>query len=149
MLLYNLGAGDITASDSDSGAPITFHGHNIAIGVHSDFYTWPPAGGIGFSHQPFISELHHYFSNNFTYVDQSSLWESPTGAVDKPFLQLSDGISHAADGGIINIAKGEYGESFTISKAVTLKAPVGKVVVGVTGAAVARMPSQANGYSRS
>lgn len=128
--VYNLKEGNPTFLDSDNGAPITFSGYNIAIGVHSDFYIFAPAVGVGFKDAALQGNLNNYFSSNMVYVDQGSLWDSSTGSIDKPYLEIYEGIEHAEIGGIVNIVKGSYDEPMYITKAVTLKAPVGLVIIG-------------------
>lgn len=137
-MVYNLNGGNITFTDSDQGAPITYSGYNIAMGVHSDFYNYAPAVGVGFKHDYLINTLNGYFSPAMVYVDQASLWDAPTGAVDKPYLNIQDGIDNAPPESIINIVKGNYNEPMYITKAVTLKAPVGHVILGESGAMNAR-----------
>jgi hypothetical protein len=130
FVLYSLDNGDITLSDSDAGAPITYNQFNIAIGVHNDFFRWAPAVGVGFRNDDLMNSLNDFLDTDMTYVDQSSFVESGTGAIDKPYLSIVEGIEHAEISGVVNIAKGSYGETMTIEKAVTLTAPVGKVIIG-------------------
>ncbi|WP_276371013.1 T9SS type A sorting domain-containing protein [Chryseolinea sp. H1M3-3] len=133
FVLYNKDNGDITLSDSDTGAPIAYNQFNIAIGVHDDFLFWPPAVGTGFRNSELLNGLDHFFSSDVVYVDQNSFWDSSTGAIDKPYFQVLDAIDHADISGIVSIAKGTYDEPMYVTKAVTLKAPVGKVVIGEEG----------------
>ncbi len=130
FVLYNKDNGDITLSDSDTGAPIAYNQFNIAIGVHDDFLYWPPAVGTGFRNSELLNALDHFFSSEVVYVDQNSFWDSSTGAIDKPYFQVLEGIEHAEISGVVSIAKGTYNEPMYVTKAVTLKAPVGKVVIG-------------------
>ena len=129
-MVYNLNQGNPTFTDCDTGAPITYSGYNIAMGVHTDFYNYAPAVGVGFKHTLLHSALNNFFSSEMIYVDKESLWDAATGAIDKPFFVVTDGIDHAESGGIINIVKGSYNEPMYITKAVTLKAPVGHVIIG-------------------
>lgn len=137
-MVYNLNGGNITFTDCDRGAPITYSGYNIAMGLHNDFYNYAPAVGVGFKNDGLLTGLNDYFSSAMVYVDQQSLWDEPTGAIDKPSLDVRDGIERAEIGGIVNIVKGNYSEPMYITKAVTLKAPVGLVVLGEGGAMNAR-----------
>ena len=130
FMVYNLDQGNPTFTDSDTGAPIVYSGYNIAMGVHSDFYNYAPAVGVGFKDASLQSNLNNYFSSKMIYVDQGSLWESSTGSIDKPYLEIYEGIEYAEIGGIVNIVKGSYDEPMYITKAVTLKAPVGHVIIG-------------------
>ena len=137
-MLYTNNEGDITLSDGDAGAPITYSGYNIAIGVHNDFLRWPPSVGTGFRSDDLLSTVDNFFSTVMVYVDQSSEWDASTGAIDKPYFEVWDGIEGAEINGIVNIVKGAYNEPMYITKAVTLVAPVGHVVIGESGLANAR-----------
>lgn len=139
VVLYNKDNGDITMSDSDTGAPIVLHGSNVAIGVHNDFYYWPPAGGIGFANNTLLGTLNDFFSTTSTYVDLNAYGQATTGAINKPFHRIWDGIEQVEIGGIVNIANSSYNETLYITKAVTLKAPVGKVIIGEASTSNARM----------
>lgn len=141
IMIYNLNGGSITISDSDKGAPITYSGYNIAMGIHDDFHYFAPGVGLGFKSDALLSTLNDYYSSATTYVDQNSLWDDETGAIDKPYLSVQNGIDHADVGGVVNIVKGNYHESLYINKAVTLKAPVGTVVLGAPGMLSGRMAS--------
>ena len=132
-MVYTLDEGNLTFTDSDTGAPITFNDHNIAMGVHTDFYNYAPAVGAGFKNGSLLTSLNDYFSSVMVYVDQGSEWDPNTGAIDKPYFEIRDGIEHAEIGGIVNIVKGNYNEPMYITKAVTLKAPVGHVLIGGGG----------------
>ena len=138
LVLYTNNEGDITLSDSDAGAPITYSGYNIAIGVHNDFLRWPPSVGTGFRDNDLLSGIDNFFSTVMVYVDQASEWDASTGAIDKPYFEVWDGIEGAEIDGIVNIVKGNYNEPMYITKAVTLVAPVGNVVIGESGVANAR-----------
>lgn len=133
FMVYNLDEGNITFTNSDTGAPITYSDYNIAMGVHTYFYNYAPAVGMGFKNPVLHNALNTYFSSEMVYVDQGSLWDPGTGAIDKPFFEVKDGIDHAEIGGIVNIVKGSYDEPMYITKAVTLKAPVGHVTIGAAG----------------
>ncbi|HEX6226784.1 MAG TPA: FlgD immunoglobulin-like domain containing protein [Chryseolinea sp.] len=137
-MVYNLDEGDPTHSDSDTGAPITYNQYNIAMGVHTAFFNSAPAVGVGFKHADLLNPLNDYFSSDVIYVDQGSLWDSSTGSIDKPYFEIWDGIEHAEINGMVSITKGTYNEPMYITKAVTLVAPVGHVVIGENGTATAR-----------
>ena len=130
FMVYNLDQGNPTFTDSDTGAPIVYSGYNIAMGVHSNFHNYAPAVGVGFKDASLQSNLNNYFSSKMIYVDQGSLWDSSTGSIEKPYLEIYEGIEYAEIGGIVNIVKGSYDEPKYITKPVTLKAPVGHVIIG-------------------
>jgi len=137
MIIYH-GDGEKPFSSSQ-GAPITHHETNVAIGVHHTNYVHAPAGGLGFANDFFRDKLDRYFTYNGVYVDSESLYDPGNGDIHKPYLRLGDGINAASDDAIVYIAKGSYNESITINKPMTLKAPVGAVVIGAAGGASSRM----------
>jgi hypothetical protein len=125
---------------SESGAPIMFQGTNVAIGVHTISSQTLPSSGLGFSHDEFRNALNNAFTSNVIYVDAAeSLYDNLSGEIHKPYLLVGEGVSNAPDNAVIYIAKGNYNESVTINKPMTLKAPVCEVVIGAAGGASSRM----------
>ncbi len=120
------------------GAPLTYEGSNVAVGIHSHGYNDSPSLGSGFRDDDMRSDLSNFFSSAMTYVDRESYWTTTTGEIDKPYLKVKDGITHAPNGAVVSIARGTYSETFVSSKPVILRAPVGKVVIGASAGASAR-----------
>ncbi|MBD0254411.1 MAG: T9SS type A sorting domain-containing protein [Cytophagales bacterium] len=125
-------------STNMQGAPLTYEGSNVVVGIHSHGYYTSPSLGSGFRNDDMRSDLSNFFSSAMTYVDRESYWTSTTGEIDKPYLKVKDGIAHAPNGAVVSIARGTYSETFVSSKPVILRAPVGKVIIGASAGASAR-----------
>ncbi len=83
--------------------------------------------------------MNNAFTSNVIYVDAAeSLYDNLSGEIHKPYLLVGEGVSNAPDNAVIYIAKGNYNESVTINKPMTLKAPVGVVTIGAAGGANSR-----------
>lgn len=66
------------------------------------------------------------------YVD-NGYPELPTpkdGTVSRPYNTVQEGANAASAGAIISVVKGSYNEPVIIDKDVTIKAPVGTVIIG-------------------
>jgi hypothetical protein len=123
------------AYGSDSGAPVTYLGSNVAIGVHAldGFDDMAPAA-IGFRDDDLRNQLARLYSANSVYVDQDGLYNPATGAIDKPYLTLQQAALHAPVGSQVYVARSTYPGPVTINRAMTLRAPVGKVIIGLSNA---------------
>ncbi|MEM1134715.1 MAG: T9SS type A sorting domain-containing protein [Bacteroidota bacterium] len=115
------------------GAPITYEGTNVALGIHSDGFFVAPSLGIGFRDNLLLDDLSDFFSSSMTYVDQASLWDTSNGEIDKPYKTVAEGIQAVPENKILSIAKGYYNEILILDKPITLQAPVGKAVIGASG----------------
>ena len=63
------------------------------------------------------------------YVDRGHPIVSKDGTVFRPWDTVEEGITAATAGATVSIVKGTYNESLTITKPVTLRAPVGVVTI--------------------
>ncbi|QHT70013.1 T9SS type A sorting domain-containing protein [Rhodocytophaga rosea] len=117
---------------SDAGGPITYQSSNVAIGIHNKNVPEFPAYGIGFSMSAFRNNLNDFFSANSVYVDGEGLYdpEDATGEIHKPYPTLYQAANEVSDGTQLYIAKGTYYAPLTINRPMTLRAPVGKVILG-------------------
>ncbi|GAB3643336.1 T9SS type A sorting domain-containing protein [Spirosoma arcticum] len=121
---------------SDEGAPITYHGSNVAIGVHNEqpgqYPTFGvPGWGLGFSDDAFRNEVSDFYASNSVYVDPEGLSDPGTGEIHKPFRTENKAASDAPAGAQVYFARGEYRGPSTFNRPMTLRAPVGKVTMGV------------------
>ena len=104
-----------------------------AIGVHTHAGC-PGAGNSGtpFTYPPLSIALNFFPAPGTVYVDAGGWGES--GSLFDPFWRLPPAIDAVVPGRIVSIAAGSYpassGHAMTISKAVTLQAPVGAVTIG-------------------
>ncbi len=114
------------------GAPITYEGSNVAIGVHfSSNDGENPAIGPGFRSDGFRNGLASFFSNNSVYVDPEGLYDPGTGEIHKPFRTENKAASDAPAGAQVYFARGDYYGPSTFNRPMTLRAPVGTVRMGV------------------
>ncbi|NBB23035.1 T9SS type A sorting domain-containing protein [Runella sp. CRIBMP] len=114
------------------GAPITYEGSNVAIGVHfSSNDGENPAIGPGFRSDGFRNGLASFFSNNSVYVDPEGLFDPGTGEIHKPFRTENKAASDAPAGAQVYFARGDYYGPSTFNRPMTLRAPVGTVRMGV------------------
>jgi len=128
FVLYNLPYWGL----SDGGAPITFAGTNVAIGVHNTGSDLNIGAGRGFRDNGLRNELNDYYGSNSVYVDSDVLYdpEDATGEIHKPYLTVWTAANEAPNGAQVYIARGTYYAPLTINRPMTLRAPVGKVVLG-------------------
>ncbi|MEQ9442925.1 MAG: FlgD immunoglobulin-like domain containing protein [Cyclobacteriaceae bacterium] len=115
------------------GAPITYQGSNVAVGVHLEGFADSPALGLGFRYEGLRQKLSDFFSSDVTHVDQMSVLNVADGEIDKPYRTIGEGAQAVVDGGTVSIAKGKYHENLTINRPMKLVAPVGYAVIGEIG----------------
>ncbi|SEJ40464.1 Por secretion system C-terminal sorting domain-containing protein [Dyadobacter sp. SG02] len=124
------------AYGSDGGAPVTYQASNVAIGVHShDGVDGMAPVAMGFRDDDFRNQLAHFYSANSIYVDPDGLYNPASGAIDKPYLTIQQAAQHAPAGAQVYVARNTYTGPVTIDRAMTLRAPVGEVTIGVSNAA--------------
>jgi hypothetical protein len=140
FILYNApGLQDFISNDvigGDAGGPITYQNSNFAIGVHNRNTQDFTAYGTGFSNGDFRNDLNDFFSSKSVYVDYEPRSQNNTGngEIYSPYRAVSQAVMAAPDGAQIYIAKGNYSSTFTINRPMTLRAPVGKVIIGSSAA---------------
>ncbi len=116
---------------SHEGAPVTYEGSNVAIGVHNNIPANNPGYGMGFRDDGFRNGLARFFTSNAVYVDPEGLYDPGTGEIHKPFRTENKAASDAPAGAQVYFARGEYYGPSTFNRPMTLRAPVGKVVIGL------------------
>jgi hypothetical protein len=135
FVLYNatslLGFNQDRFLGSDAGAPITYQGSNFAIGVHLFSLRDLPSYGMGFKDDVLRNGLKNFFSSKSVYVDSDGLYDPATGEIHKPYLSIQHAASAAPNGAQVYIAKDTYYGAVTFNRPMTLRAPVGKVIIGV------------------
>ncbi|MBO0930859.1 T9SS type A sorting domain-containing protein [Fibrella aquatilis] len=121
---------------SDDGAPVTYAGSNVAIGIHNEqagvisgfgF----PGHGLGFRDEAFRNEVSDFYASNSVYVDPEGLYDPGTGEIHKPFRTQNQAATDAPAGAQVYFARGEYYGPANFNRPMTLRAPVGKVTMGV------------------
>ncbi len=126
FVLYNLPSWGIT----DAGAPVTFAGTNVAIGVHSEGNNLNLGHGRGFRDDVLRNELNDFYASNSVYVDFDGPPSGATGEIHKPYLSAQEAAGNAPSGAQVYIARNTYLGPVTFNRPMTLRAPVGKVTLG-------------------
>jgi hypothetical protein len=120
---------------SGKGAPIAYAGSNVAIGVHNESsmsaqgYSFP-GFGLGFRDEAFRNEVSDFYASNSVYVDVEGEYDGSNGEIQKPYTSANKAASDAPTGSQVYFARGTYPGAATFSRPMTLRAPVGKVVIG-------------------
>ncbi len=128
FVLYQLPWWGIT----DAGAPITFAGTNVAIGIHNAGNDLNLGHGRGFRDDVLRNELNDFYDPNSVYVDFDGVSNSPTGEIHRPYLFASQAAGSAPNGAQVYFAGGTYPGAVTFNRAMTLRAPVGTVKIGAS-----------------
>ncbi|CCH53748.1 hypothetical protein BN8_02869 [Fibrisoma limi BUZ 3] len=128
FVLYSLP----TWGGSDMGAPITFAGTNVAIGVHNGSNEYNLGHGRGFRDNGLRNELNDYFFSNSVYVDFDGPPSGATGEIHKPYLTANQAASSAPSGAQVYFVRGTYPGSATFNRPMTLRAAVGTVSIGAS-----------------
>lgn len=128
FVLYQLPWWGIT----DAGAPITFEGTNVAIGIHNAGNDLNLGHGRGFRDDVLRNELNDFYDPNSVYVDFDGVSNSPTGEIHRPYLFASQAAGSAPNGAQVYFAGGTYPGAVTFNRAMTLRAPVGTVKIGAS-----------------
>jgi FlgD Ig-like domain len=126
FVLYNLPSWGVT----DAGAPVTFAGTNVAIGVHREGNNLNLGNGRGFRDDVLRNELNDFYASNSVYVDFDGPPGGATGEIHKPYLSAQEAADNAPSGAQVYIARNTYLGPVTFNRPMTLRAPVGKVTLG-------------------
>lgn len=119
---------------ASSGSPIIWNSQNVVIGIHTNAGCTDTGGansGTSFEHNPLETALDDFPGANVVYVDRGMpALATENGTVFRPYNTVAEGIAAVPTSGRLSIVEGSYNESITITKAVTLVAPVGTVTIG-------------------
>ncbi|MGM9510456.1 T9SS type A sorting domain-containing protein [Larkinella sp. GY13] len=126
FVLYNMPS----FKASHEGAPVVYQGSNVAIGVHNDLGGNDPGFGVGFQADGFRNGVARFFTEKSAYLDQEGVSDQPNGQIDKPYRTAQQAAQHAPNDYTVYIARGTYSGAVTFNRPLTLRAPVGKVVIG-------------------
>ncbi|GJQ57759.1 MAG: hypothetical protein SCALA701_05600 [Candidatus Scalindua sp.] len=119
----------------NSGAPVIITQESLTLGIHTHSGCNPPYfgnQGTGFQNSDLKNAIQTFSGVNVEYVD-NGYPELPTpkdGTVSRPYNTVQEGANAASAGAIISVVKGSYNEPVIIDKDVTIKAPVGTVIIG-------------------
>jgi hypothetical protein len=120
-----------------SGSPVINTANGAAIGIANIVLDpggcQPPSQGnrgVSFECDDLETAVQTFFGPNIKYVDKDHHIIMPDGTIFRPYHTVAAGISAAPVGGEVGIVAGSYDEPMTITKNVTLSAPVGNVTIG-------------------
>lgn len=134
----------VDTEGANSGSPIHVVG-DIAVGVHthgsgSTCPSGPKAtpgasnGGTAFNNTALATAIEQFptqvVGQDVVYVDRGHPSGQTIGTVFSPFRSVTAGVNVVQNNGIVSIVKGTYDETLTISRKMTLTAPVGLVTIG-------------------
>lgn len=119
----------------DSGGPVvtTMNSVEVAIGSNTNCGN----SGTSFVNINFANALNNINGTTYQHVDNQHPSSSADGHILRPYKTLGNAISDANDHSVLSIASGYYNENLTITKPLTLTAPVGTVIIGENGSAKA------------
>lgn len=125
----------VDTEGGNSGSPVRHPDFWQAVAIHTHGFSSGTCitqsnGGTAFTNAALAAAINNFPGPNVRYVDAALPTLSEDGTVFRPFDLLSEGIDTVPLGGIVSIVKGNYSGSIIINKNLTLKAPVGTVVIG-------------------
>ncbi|MCK5839457.1 MAG: hypothetical protein KAG99_06390, partial [Bacteroidales bacterium] len=114
--LYTLGIHTTGGCDAGSTGCSTSEGYNK---------------GTSFENNDLESAIQTFPGSTVKYVDNGHTLGGDDGTIFRPYSTVTQGVSGVTTGGILSIVKGYYNESstLTITKAMTIEAPVGSVTI--------------------
>jgi len=119
----------------NSGSPVQINGTDLSVGIHTHGGCHSTGGynkGTSFENDNLENAVQTFPDPIVCYVDKGHPIDLEDGTVCRPYDQVIEGVTSITSGGLLSIVKGEYNESLTINKAMTIVAPVGKVTIGPT-----------------
>jgi hypothetical protein len=122
----------VDSRPGNSGSPVIPLGYVKTIGIHTDGgCNRPDTGNFGtsFENDSLEVAIHTFPGDNVVYVDYYT-YSNRDGTVLRPYETVFDAYKNAPSGSIISIVSGIYSETITITRPITLMAPVGTVVIG-------------------
>ena len=127
---------EIDDENGNSGSPIIDTSNNVAIGIGTHAGCTATGGsnaGTGFENDNLETALRNFsgVGVNVRHLDNGHPIGQALqdGTVFRPFDTLAEAVNSVPAGGVISIATGSYGGRITISKPMTLRAPVGPVTL--------------------
>jgi hypothetical protein len=122
----------VDTENGNSGSPVVILDTTTAIGIHTNRACNPPSQGnlgTGFENDALEEAIQTFPGANVMYVDKDHPVSIEDGTVFRPFDTVGEGIAAVPEGGIISIVAGSYNEPMTMTKPISLIAPVGSVTI--------------------
>jgi V8-like Glu-specific endopeptidase len=129
----------VDTTPANSGSPIIWNSANMAIAIHTQggcdsFFSDYDNAGTWLGYNPLENALNDFLGVNVVWVDAASSTPIQVGGALTAFDTVAEGVNAAPSGFTVAIVEGSYphaeGNAFTVSKPLTLTAPVGTVVIG-------------------
>ena len=125
-----------TLNKGNSGSPIIAQGTDVTVGIHTNGGCSQSGGaniGTSFENDGLETALRNFsgVGANVSHLDIGHVLAHPIddGTVFRPFDTLAEAVNSVPAGGVVSIVAGSYGGGITISKPMTLRAPVGPVTL--------------------
>jgi hypothetical protein len=125
---------EIDDENGNSGSPVIDTSNNIAIGIGTHAGCNSTGGsnaGTGFENDNLEAALRDFsgVGANVRHLDNGHVVSQvlQDGTVLRPFDTLAEAVNAVPAGGVVSIVTGTYDGSLTISKPMSLRAPVGTV----------------------
>ncbi len=120
----------------NSGSPVIVASAFLAMGIHTNGgcgIFFGNNAGTGFENNDLEAAIQDFPGSNVTYADKAHPVTLEDGTVLRPYDTIGEAVSAVSSSGTISAVTGYYNEFMTISKAMTITAPVGVVTIGASG----------------
>lgn len=126
---------EVDTMGANSGSPVIRLDDGRAIGIHTTGGCTANGGqnsGTGFRLDGLEQALQIFPpGSNETYVDNGyPVVVNEDGTIFRPWSTLNEGLDNVASGGTLLVVEGSYSTTPTITKKMTVRAPVGTVTIG-------------------
>lgn len=125
----------VDTQGGNSGSPIIVDGTDLVVGIHTHPGCLGGGANIGtsFENDDLETALRDFsgVGANVRHLDNGHPIDQALqdGTVFRPFDTLAEAVNSVPAGGVVSIVTGSYGGGSTISKPMTLRAPVGPVTL--------------------
>lgn len=125
----------IDDENGNSGSPVIDASNFLTIGIATDAGCTTSGGsnqGTSFENDSLENAIQTFIGSDVQYVDNGHSISLDDGTVFRPWDTVEEAVLSvsSSDNAVVGIVKGSYSETLTISKRLTLIAPVGTVTIG-------------------
>lgn len=124
----------VDTEGGNSGSPIISRTNTVSVtvGIHTNggCTSGGSNSGTTFAHTALATAIRTFYYPVVDYVDKAHPTNTVDGDIFRPWNTVDLGVFFANSGSVLSIVTGSYNEAITITKAVTLTAPVGVVTIG-------------------
>lgn len=129
----------VNSQGGNSGGPIIADGTTLTLGIHTHGGCTSIGGsnsGTSFENDNLENAIRAFTgaAARFTDLGHPVPVALKDGTVFRPYQTVSQSVTEVPTSGVVSIVSGVYNETMTISRAMTLTAPVGSVTIGSTAA---------------